>query len=160
MHSHSVRSAGAGIRAYAIPAAALLVFFVFTSLSWAQAAEGDLPFDPEAHHGTLSNGLTWYVKENREPLNRAQLRLAIRAGSVLEEEHERGLAHYVEHMAFDGTERFSGHEIIEYLESIPEPGTSLMIAGYPFEIVQTTGNAVRTARIIPALRRTAAQGDE
>ena len=118
MHSHSLRSAGAGIRPYAIPAAALLILFVVASSSWAQAAEGELPFDPEAHHGTLSNGLTWYVKENREPLNRAQLRLAVRAGSVLEEEHERGLAHYVEHMAFDGTERFSGHEIIEYLESI------------------------------------------
>ena len=44
--------------------------------------------------------------------------------------------------------------IIEYLGSIPEPGTSLMIAGYPIEIMQTTGNAVRTARIIPALRKT------
>ena len=58
----------------------------------------------------------------------------------------------------DGPKTVNGL-IIEYLESIPEPGTSLMIAGYPFEIVQTTGNAVRTARIIPALRRTVAQSD-
>ena len=58
----------------------------------------------------------------------------------------------------DGPKTVNGL-IIEYLESIPEPGTSLMIAGYPFEIVQTTGNAVRTARIIPALRRTAARSD-
>ena len=59
----------------------------------------------------------------------------------------------------DGPKTVNGL-IIEYLESIPEPGTSLMIAGYPFEIVHTTGNAVRTARIIPALRRSAAESDE
>ena len=98
--------------------AAVLLALAVAAPVRAQAPEGDLPFDPEAHHGTLGNGLTWYVKENREPLNRAQLRLAIRAGSILEEEHERGLAHYVEHMAFDGTERFAKHEIVDYLESI------------------------------------------
>ena len=88
------------------------------SLAWAQAAESDLRFDPEALRGTLGNGLTYYVKENSEPRNRAQLRLVVHAGSVLEEEHERGLAHYLEHMAFNGSERFSGNEIVEYLESI------------------------------------------
>lgn len=118
MHSHSVRSACSKIRPHAILATTLLALAAMAQLSWAQASEGDLPFDPEAATGTLSNGLTYYVKENREPLNRAQLRLAIRAGSTLEEENERGLAHYVEHMAFDGTERFSGHEIVAYLESI------------------------------------------
>ena len=118
MHSHSARTASARIRTFAILATAVLTLAAVTSLAWAQASEGDLPFDPDAHRGTLGNGLTYYVKENREPLNRAQLRLALRAGSILEEEDERGLAHYVEHMAFDGTERFAGHEIIEYLESI------------------------------------------
>ncbi len=118
MHSHSARPACLKIRPVSILAAAIVALAVIAQGSWAQAPEGDIPFDPEAHHGVLSNGLTWYVKENREPLNRAQLRLAIRAGSILEEEHEQGLAHYLEHMAFNGTERFSGHEIIEYLESI------------------------------------------
>ena len=118
MHSHSARTASARIRTFAIQATAVLTLAAVTSVAWAQASEGDLPFDPDAHRGTLGNGLAYYVKENREPLNRAQLRLALRAGSILEEEDERGLAHYVEHMAFDGTERFAGHEIIEYLESI------------------------------------------
>ena len=118
MHSHSARPACLRIRPVSILAAAMVALAAIAQGSWAQAPEGDIPFDPEAHHGVLSNGLTWYVKENREPLNRAQLRLAIRAGSILEEEHEQGLAHYLEHMAFNGTERFSGHEIIEYLESI------------------------------------------
>ena len=118
MHSHPPRLACTGIRPFPILAAALLTLTATAQFSWAQTHAGDIPFDPEAHHGTLSNGVTYYVKENSEPLNRAQLRLAIRAGSILEEEHERGLAHYLEHMAFNGTERFSGHELIEYLESI------------------------------------------
>ena len=118
MHSLSARFAVPRIGPFARLAALLLALATVTELSWAQASEGDIPFDPEAHHGTLSNGLTYYVKENREPLNRAQLRLALRAGSILEEEHERGLAHYVEHMAFDGTERFAKHELIDYLESV------------------------------------------
>ena len=98
--------------------ATLAALLAAPSLAWTQAPESDLPFDPEALTGTLSNGLTYYVKENSEPRNRAQLRLAVHAGSVLEEEHERGLAHYLEHMAFNGSERFSGNEIVEYLESI------------------------------------------
>ena len=118
MHSLTIRPAWLRIRPLSILATALLTLTAAAQLSWAQTPEGEIPFDPEAHHGTLSNGVTYYVKENREPLNRAQLRLAIRAGSILEEEHEQGLAHYLEHMAFNGTERFSGHEIIEYLESI------------------------------------------
>ena len=98
--------------------AALLCVLAAAGTLWAQTPDGDLPFDPEVLRGTLGNGLTYYVKENHEPLNRAQLRLVVRAGSILEEEDERGLAHYVEHLAFDGTERFSGQELVEYLESI------------------------------------------
>ena len=68
--------------------------------------------------GTLSNGLTYYIKHNEEPRDRAQLSLVVRAGSVLEEEAQRGLAHFVEHMAFNGTERFAKQEIVDYIESI------------------------------------------
>ena len=78
----------------------------------------DLAFDPLVVRGTLSNGLSYYIRHNEEPRDRAQIALAVRAGSVLEEEDERGLAHFVEHMAFIGTERFEKHEIIEYIESI------------------------------------------
>ena len=77
-----------------------------------------LPFDPAVRRGTLSNGLAYYVRRNVEPLNRAQLRLAVRVGSVLEQEAERGYAHFVEHMAFNGTARFAKQEIIDYLESL------------------------------------------
>lgn len=77
-----------------------------------------LPFDPAVRMGTLPNGLRYYIRANPKPENRAELRLVVNAGSVLEEENQRGLAHMVEHMAFRGTRRFSGNEITSYLESI------------------------------------------
>ncbi len=77
-----------------------------------------LPFDPAVRRGALSNGLVYYVRRNVEPQNRAQLRLAVQAGSAMEAESQRGLAHFVEHMAFNGTARFAKHAIVEYLESI------------------------------------------
>ena len=68
--------------------------------------------------GALSNGLSYYIRHNEEPRDRAQIALVVKAGSVLEEEDQRGLAHFAEHMAFNGTERFAKQEIVEYLESI------------------------------------------
>ena len=80
--------------------------------------EEPLDFDPLVVRGTLSNGMSYYIRHNEEPRDRAQIALAVKAGSVHEEENQRGLAHFVEHMAFNGTERFAKQEIIEYLESI------------------------------------------
>ena len=77
-----------------------------------------VPFDPKVVRGTLSNGLAYYIRRNVEPPERAHLSLVVKAGSVLEEEEQRGLAHFVEHMAFNGTERFAKQEIVDYLESI------------------------------------------
>ncbi len=62
--------------------------------------------------------MDYYIRRNSEPLNRTHLSLVVKAGSVLEEENERGLAHFVEHMAFNGTERFEKQQIVDYLESI------------------------------------------
>ena len=80
--------------------------------------DGNLIFDPAVVRGTLSNGLAYYIRHNQEPRERLHLSLVVRAGSVLEEEEQRGLAHFVEHMAFNGTERFQKQEIVDYLESI------------------------------------------
>ena len=77
-----------------------------------------LAFDPSVVRGTLSNGLSYYIRHNEEPRGRAQIALAVRAGSVQEQDDQQGLAHLVEHMAFNGTERFAKQEIVEYLESI------------------------------------------
>jgi zinc protease len=83
------------------------------------AAPGDpLPVDSAVTVGTLANGLRYYIRENREPRARAELRLVVRAGSILEDDDQLGLAHFVEHMAFNGTEHFAKQELVDYLESI------------------------------------------
>ncbi|MCX6551755.1 MAG: pitrilysin family protein, partial [Acidobacteria bacterium] len=68
--------------------------------------------------GTLGNGLRYYIRVNRKPENRAELRLVVNAGSVLEDNDQLGLAHFVEHMAFNGTKHFAKQEIVSFMESI------------------------------------------
>ncbi|MCA9837034.1 MAG: insulinase family protein [Trueperaceae bacterium] len=80
------------------------------------ALEDQLPRDPDIRTGKLDNGLTYYVRRNTEPLNRADFALVIDAGSILEDDDQRGLAHFLEHMLFNGTESFEGQEIINFLE--------------------------------------------
>jgi zinc protease len=75
-----------------------------------------LPLDSTLIRDTLSNGITYYLKKNAKPENRAELRLVINAGSILENEEQQGLAHFCEHMAFNGTENFEKNELIDYLE--------------------------------------------
>ncbi|HDQ45857.1 MAG TPA: insulinase family protein [bacterium] len=82
------------------------------------ALEDVLPVDPEVRTGTLENGLRYLIRKNTHPENRAELRLAVNAGSVLETDAQQGLAHFVEHMAFKGTTHFEKQEIVHYLESI------------------------------------------
>ena len=77
-----------------------------------------MPTDPQIGRGTLPNGLRYYVRANRKPEKRAELRLVVKAGSILEDEDQQGLAHFVEHMAFNGTSHFPKHEIVSFLESL------------------------------------------
>ncbi len=77
-----------------------------------------LPMDPDVRTGTLDNGLRWYIEPKTEPPARAELRLVVKAGSLHEDDDQLGLAHFVEHMAFNGTEHFAGNELIAYLESL------------------------------------------
>lgn len=77
-----------------------------------------LPTDSRVTVDTLPNGLRYYIRVNDEPKERAELRLVVNAGSVLEDEDQRGLAHFVEHMAFNGTRNFAEQELVDYLESI------------------------------------------
>ncbi|MDR1307724.1 MAG: insulinase family protein [Treponema sp.] len=77
-----------------------------------------LPVKTALRTGQLPNGLRYYILENSLPAGRAYLTLAVNAGSVLEEDHERGVAHFVEHMAFNGTARFPGAELVNYLRSL------------------------------------------
>ena len=77
-----------------------------------------LPIDPKIRVGTLDNGLKYFIKVNKKPEQRAELRIALDAGSVLEDDDQLGMAHFVEHMAFNGTENFEKHELVDYLQSI------------------------------------------
>jgi zinc protease len=77
-----------------------------------------LPVDPAVHEGTLANGLRWYVQQNHTPAARAELRLVVHAGSLLEDDDQRGLAHMLEHMAFNGTEHFPHGGLVAWFESI------------------------------------------
>jgi zinc protease len=77
-----------------------------------------MPVDPEVTLGTLPNGLKYYVRANARPPRRAELRLVVKAGSVLEDDDQRGLAHFVEHMQFEGTQHFPGQGIVQFLGSL------------------------------------------
>jgi zinc protease len=77
-----------------------------------------LPVDPAVRSGQLSNGMRYYLRRNVRPANRVALRLAVNVGSIHEDDDQRGLAHFLEHMAFNGTENFKPGELISFLESI------------------------------------------
>ncbi|WP_245213925.1 pitrilysin family protein [Rhodoferax sp. AJA081-3] len=77
-----------------------------------------LPVGPQVLVGQLPNGLTYYIQKNSRPEKRLELRLAVKAGSILEDEDQLGLAHVVEHMAFNGSTHFKKHELVSYLQSI------------------------------------------
>lgn len=77
-----------------------------------------LPTDPSVKIGTLKNGLKYYIRQNAKPENRLELRLAVNVGSNQEDEDQLGLAHFTEHMAFNGTKNFKKNEIVDYLQSV------------------------------------------
>src|SRR5688500_17308024 len=83
----------------------------------APALTEQIPFDTAVTTGTLPNGLKYYIRRNTRPEKRVSLRLAVKAGSVDEENDQQGLAHFLEHMAFNGTRRFKPGELIAALES-------------------------------------------
>src|SRR4051794_14410294 len=77
-----------------------------------------VPVDSNVKIGKLSNGLTYYIRKNTKPDNKVELRLAVNAGSVLEDNDQRGLAHFMEHMSFNGSKHFPKNELVDYLQKI------------------------------------------
>ncbi len=77
-----------------------------------------VPVDPAVRVGQLENGLTYYIRHNEEPKGQANFYIAQKVGSILEDESQRGLAHFLEHMCFNGTEHFPGNGVVKYCESI------------------------------------------
>jgi zinc protease len=93
----------------------MILFFaavIFTVGAFAQP----LPLDPSIRTGVLPNGFTYYIRKNTEPKNRVQLYLANNIGSVLEDDDQRGLAHFMEHMSFNGTTHYPKNELVHYLQ--------------------------------------------
>ena len=96
----------------------MLLVLLWAPSAPAQDLNEPLKLDPAVRTGRLPNGLTYFIRRNVQPANRAMLRLAVEAGSVDEAEDQRGLAHVLEHMAFNGTTHFKTGELVKYLESI------------------------------------------
>jgi zinc protease len=77
-----------------------------------------LPVDPRVKIGKLSNGLTYYIQKNTRPEKKVELRLVVNTGSILEDDDQRGLAHFTEHMAFNGSKNFQKNDLVSFLQSI------------------------------------------
>jgi zinc protease len=88
------------------------------TLAIAQNVNDPLPKDPKVIKGKLANGLTYYIRPNAKPENKVELRLAVNTGSIMEDESQQGLAHFMEHMNFNGTKNFQKNELVSYLQSI------------------------------------------
>lgn len=95
-----------------------LTIFLLAVLTTAYAAAQGLPLGPDVRTGQLPNGLTYYVRHNAMPAGRAYFYLAQKVGAIQEEPNQRGLAHFLEHMCFNGTTHFPANSMTAYLESI------------------------------------------
>ncbi len=114
-----------------------------------------LPVDPDLRIGKLPNGITYYIKVNHKPEKRAELRLAVNIGSVQEDDDQQGLAHFTEHMAFNGTKHFKKSELVDYLNSIGmgyanglNAGTGLDQTVYQLQIPTDNDEQFRKAFLI------------
>ena len=93
---------------------AALMLFSTTAMVAQQMQMPPIPVDPAVRIGKLDNGLTYYIRHNEYPEHVANFYIAQRVGAIQEEESQRGLAHFLEHMAFNGSEHFKGNGIIDY----------------------------------------------
>ncbi len=94
-----------------------VLFALFAITAVAQQVQ-PLPIDPNVRYGKLDNGITYYIRANKEPKQRAEFYIAQNVGAILENDNQNGLAHFLEHMAFNGTKNFPGKGIINYLETV------------------------------------------
>ncbi len=100
---------------------ALVVVFLLVATGGVFAQDGfdrdaTLPLTPDVHYGVLENGLTFYIQHHEQPAGRAEMQLAVRVGALQETEEQLGLAHFLEHMMFNGTESFPANELIDFFE--------------------------------------------
>ena len=106
------------MRKYATSISLFIAFFLSVSIFAQVDPASKLPFDAKVITGKLENGLTYYIRENKKPEKKVELRLVIKVGSIMEDDDQQGLAHMAEHMAFNGTKNFKKNDIVSYLQSI------------------------------------------
>lgn len=99
-----------------------ILFIGLSAVSFGQVSNNELskpiPLDSKILTGKLDNGLTYYIRQNDKPENKVELRLVVNAGSILEDDDQQGLAHFCEHMCFNGTKHFEKNELVSYLQSL------------------------------------------
>ena len=96
----------------------LAVFVSLTGLAQAQMQMPTIPVDKDVRIGKLDNGLTYYIRHNNWPEHRAEFYIAQKVGAIQEEESQRGLAHFIEHMCFNGSTHFPGNQVMRWCESV------------------------------------------
>lgn len=95
----------------------MLLFGILSSYGQLKLTD-PIPVSPDIKKGTLANGLTYYIRKNSKPEKKVELRLVLKAGSILEGDEQQGLAHFTEHMAFNGSKHFKKNELVSFLQSI------------------------------------------
>ena len=123
--------------------------FIFIAAIFAAAVaygQNPLPNDPEVKVGKLENGLTYYIRHNEQPAQRAEFYLATNAGAYQEADDQDGLAHFLEHMCFNGTKNFPGKALLEYLQSIGAEFGRNINASTGFEETQYMLNNIPVVR--------------
>ncbi len=96
----------------------ILLGFTLAVMTMGTAFAQNVPVDPAVRTGTLANGMKYYIKKNTKPEKKVEFRLAINVGSILEDDNQRGLAHFMEHMNFNGTKNFPDNKLVDFLQSI------------------------------------------
>ena len=118
MQRHSVRAARLAVVLAALAAASSSVFTQPQTATARFNPQDKIPFDTAIHTATLANGLKYFVRKNAQPEKRVSLRLAVKAGSMMEADDQQGLAHFIEHMAFNGSAHFKPGALVSTFESI------------------------------------------
>ncbi len=111
----------------------LLVCFIVQAGFAQDKLAQKLPVDPQVKIGKLSNGLTYYIRKNGRPEKKVELRLVVNAGSILEDDDQQGLAHFTEHMAFNGSKNFKKNDLVSFLQSIGVEFGADLNAGTSFD---------------------------
>jgi zinc protease len=96
----------------------MLLIILSNILSAQDKLTQKIPVDPGVKIGKLSNGITYYIRKNQKPEKKVELRLIVNAGSILEDDDQQGLAHFTEHMAFNGSKNFKKNDLVSFLQSI------------------------------------------